>query len=65
MKASYERRWDKENNMLIVVSEPCCKRKPFESHKEDCYFRRQKREMSRFIQNLIKKFEHDIKGLSR
>ena len=43
--------------MLIVTSRPCCEREPFEPHKEDCYFKQQRRAMDKFIQNLLKKFE--------
>jgi len=48
--------------MLIVVSNPCCKRMPFEQHKEECYFKRQKKEMDDYIQKLIRKFEQALKG---
>jgi len=48
--------------MFIVVTEPCCNREPFEKHKEDCYFKRQKKEMEEFIHTLIKKFMQDLKG---
>jgi len=48
--------------MFIVVTEPCCNREPFEKHKEDCYFKRQKKEMDEFLHTLIKKFMQDQKG---
>ena len=51
---------------MPIVIEPCCKRKPFESHKEDCYFKQQEKEMEKkmdkFIQNLLKQFEQALKG---
>jgi len=43
--------------MLIIVNEACCERKPFESHKKNCYFKRKKNEMNEFIRNLLVKFE--------
>lgn len=48
--------------MLIIVNESCCQREPFENHKENCYFKRQKKEMDKCIQNLIKHFRQALKG---
>lgn len=53
---------NKENVMLIMVTEPCCKRMPFEPHKEDCYFKRQEMKMEIFIQNLLRQFKQALKG---
>jgi len=48
--------------MLIVVTEPCCRRLPFEEHKEDCYFKRERRKMDKFIKGLIDQFGQVLKG---
>jgi len=48
--------------MLVVVSEPCCERMPFEEHKEDCYFERQKGKMNEFIQSLVRQFKQALKA---
>ena len=48
--------------MLIVESEVCCERKPFEAHKEDCYFKRLKRKRQRWIEKLIAKFREELKN---
>ena len=48
--------------MLIVVSEPCCERKPFEKHKDNCYFKRERMETQRFIDSLLEEFKRGLKG---
>jgi hypothetical protein len=52
---------DWRNEMLIVETKVCCNRKPFESHKENCFFKQQKEEMQKFIKYLLKEFERGIK----
>ena len=52
----------KKNNMLIIVTEPCCKRVPFEPHKKDCRVKREERELDRIIYGLIKQFKCTLKG---
>lgn len=53
---------ERRNEMLIVTTEPCCKRLPFEQHKKNCYFEQQKRKMEKFIQKILKQFERALKG---
>ena len=47
--------------MLFVVTEPCCVREPFEEHQENCFFKRQKREIDEFIEKLLKDFKKAMK----
>jgi len=50
------------NDMFIVVSKPCCERKPFEPHKENCYFKQLKRARAVVFIKLLESFEQTLQG---